>query len=70
MDAISDQKNETSPRWKRIFRTVGWFLLDQWFLVAMALLIVISSQVQLPADKQHLRQTIVTYLSVAIIFFV
>lgn len=36
----------------------------------MALLIVISSQVQVPADRQQLKQTIVTYLSVAIIFFV
>lgn len=70
MGLPSDQKNLSQPRWKAAMRAVGWFLLDQWFLIAMALLIVISSQVQVPLDKQQLRQTIVTYLSVAIIFFV
>lgn len=49
-------------------KSVQWFLIDQWFLISLGVLIAISSQVQVPASKQQLKQTIVTYAAVAVIF--
>jgi sodium/bile acid cotransporter 7 len=49
--------------------TMKWLLIDQWFILAMSILILISSQVQVPSAQQRIKRTIVTYLSVSIIFF-
>ena len=54
---------------RKYLQAIGRFIVDQWFIVGMAVLIAISSQVQVPDSQQHLRQTIVTYLCVSIIFF-
>lgn len=54
----------------------GWmkplleFLEDQWFLFVLGILIAIASQVQVPASQQNLKETVVSYLCVSIIFFV
>ena len=68
--AVDSDEKAPKPRWRTRLDLVLWFLMDQWFLIGMAMLIAISSQVQVPADRQQLRQTIVTYLAVAVIFLV
>lgn len=54
----------------RTLRWLGWLALDQWFVIGIAVVIVIASQVQVPLDKQELRQTIVSYGAVAAIFLI
>lgn len=49
---------------------VQWFVIDQWFLLALGCLVLIASQVQVPAPNQAKKETVVTYLCVAIIFVV
>ena len=49
---------------------IKWFCIDQWFLIVLACLIVISSQVQVPAQHQHTKEVAVTYGAVAVIFFI
>lgn len=65
--AVDDTASEPrkSPRW---LEGVTWYLKDQWFLIVLAFLIVIASQVQVPADRQQVKETVVTYLCVSIIF--
>jgi sodium/bile acid cotransporter 7 len=67
----SGQPNEqdASKRAKAV-RFLKWFVRDQWFLLAMAAVILIASQVQVPASRQHTKRTVVTYLSVSVIFFI
>ena len=67
---VKPDEKAPKPRWRANIDLVVWFVMDQWFLIAMAMLIAIASQVQVPADKQQLRQTVVTYLAVAVIFLV
>ncbi|KAF2691791.1 sodium bile acid symporter family protein [Lentithecium fluviatile CBS 122367] len=57
----------------RLQEAVGmlkWFVRDQWFLIAMGFIILISSQVQVPDAHQRVKRTVITYLSVSVIFFV
>ncbi|KAF2202195.1 hypothetical protein GQ43DRAFT_414227 [Delitschia confertaspora ATCC 74209] len=54
----------------RILDVLKWFIIDQWFLLAMALLVLISSQVQVPLKQQAVKRTAITYLSVSIIFLI
>lgn len=55
---------------KKIARWLVWFLRDQWFILAMASIILVSSQVQVPASQQKIKRTAITYLSVSVIFFI
>ena len=55
---------------RRALQGLRWFCLDQWFLIVLACLIVISSQVQVPARHQHTKEVAVTYGAVAVIFFI
>lgn len=54
--------------WPATIRSVLWYFKDQWFLIALGVLIAIASQVQVPASQQELKTTVVTYLCVSIIF--
>ncbi|KAH8727014.1 SBF-like CPA transporter family-domain-containing protein [Phaeosphaeriaceae sp. PMI808] len=54
----------------KVLGSLKWFLRDQWFLIGMAIVILIASQVQVPASRQRAKRTVVTYLSVSIIFFI
>jgi sodium/bile acid cotransporter 7 len=45
-------------------------LLDQWFVLAMGIVIIIASQVQVAAAHQAKKEIVVTYLSVIIVFFI
>lgn len=56
----------TRPEW---LNTILTTLADQWFLIGMAVVIVIASQVQVPASRQQIKQTVTTYLMVSLIFF-
>jgi sodium/bile acid cotransporter 7 len=58
------------PVFRRIIDSIVWFLRDQWFLVALAALIIIASQHQIPEKRQKQKASIVTYLCVSVIFFV
>ena len=58
------------PRWQCYLSACRWFIFDQWFLVALGCLILISSQVQVPASRQSKKELGVTYLCVAVIFLV
>lgn len=49
---------------------VVWFLLDQWFLVILGILIIIASQVQVPRSQQAKKQLVIDYLAVSVIFFI
>ncbi|KAF2814720.1 uncharacterized protein BDZ99DRAFT_458710 [Mytilinidion resinicola] len=64
----SKEREQTGP--KKWLGSLLWLIKDQWFLVALACLIAISSQAQVPESQQHLKETIVTYLCVSIIFFI
>ena len=64
-------KTETrSSKSKRTTQLFLWLLKDQWFLLAMAAIILTSSQVQVPASQQKTKRTVITYLSVSVIFFI
>ncbi|KAF1947359.1 hypothetical protein EJ02DRAFT_449942 [Clathrospora elynae] len=54
----------------KVIRLLKWFVKDQWFLLAMSAVVLVSSQVQVPASQQRLKRTVITYLSVSVIFFV
>jgi sodium/bile acid cotransporter 7 len=55
------------PEWLDIIITT---LQDQWFLVGIGVVILIASQVQVPSEHQKIKETLTTYLSVSIIFFI
>ena len=57
-------------RWTRYLSNAQWLVIDQWFLVALGVLILTASQVQVPMSKQQIKETLVTYLAVAVIFFI
>ena len=57
-------------RLQSVYSGVKYFITDQWFLLALVILIAISSQAQVPASSQKLKETVVTYLCVAVIFFI
>lgn len=64
-------KADPSPsKFRKTTDWLLWFLKDQWFLLAMASIILISSQVQVPASQQKIKRTAITYLSVSVIFFI
>ena len=64
-----EEKRRSTPR--RVLSNIKWVLLDQWFLLAFALLVIIASQKQVPTpDAQAIKQTITSYVCVSIIFFV
>jgi sodium/bile acid cotransporter 7 len=62
-------EDQGSTKWQSTIATLKWFIKDQWFLIAMGILILISSQVQVPDAQQRVKRTVITYLSVSVIFF-
>ncbi|KAF2663091.1 sodium bile acid symporter family protein [Microthyrium microscopicum] len=45
------------------------FMQDQWFLITLVILVVISSQHQVPVEHQKTKSTLVSYICVSVIFF-
>jgi sodium/bile acid cotransporter 7 len=62
-------KQETSKRTKAL-QVLRWFIKDQWFLIAMGFVVLVSSQIQVPASQQQIKRTVVTYAAVSVIFFI
>lgn len=60
----------TTTGLQKLANILRWFVKDQWFLLAMGAIILVSSQVQVPEAQQRVKRTVVTYLAVSVIFFV
>lgn len=60
----------TPTKTAKVLAFLKWFVKDQWFLLAMAFVILLASQVQVPASRQRTKRTVITYLSVSVIFFI
>ncbi|MCJ1415987.1 hypothetical protein MMC32_002322 [Xylographa parallela] len=58
------------PLWRRLVSSLSFFIIDQWFLIALGGLILIASQVQVSISQQGKKELAVTYLCVAIIFLI
>lgn len=69
-DQASTASGSGKSRWRKFLSQIKWLALDQWFLLALACLVLISSQVQVPRSQRHEKEIIVTYLCVAIIFII
>ncbi|KAK8103708.1 sodium bile acid symporter family protein [Apiospora kogelbergensis] len=48
----------------------GGLIKDQWVLIALVVLVVLSSQVQVPEEQQGVKTSVVQKLTIAIIFFI
>ena len=55
---------------KRCGDWILWFFLDQWFIVILGILILVSSQVQVPVAQQFEKENVINYLCVSLIFFI
>jgi len=59
---------------KSLPRKIGdgilWFAKDQWFLIGIVIVTIISSQVQVSSSQQAKKQVVVSYLAVTTIFFI
>lgn len=69
-DSANDDKSDKRPLWKKWFSFAIWLVYDQWFLFGLSFLILVSWRIQVPESQQSLKATVVTYLCVAVIFFV
>jgi sodium/bile acid cotransporter 7 len=58
------------PKRAKAVEILKWFVKDQWFLLAMGAVVLISSQIQVPASQQRTKRTVITYLAVSVIFFI
>lgn len=56
-----------SPKLQKTLDILKWFIKDQWFLVAMGFVILVSSQVQVPEAQQQTKRVVVTYVAVSVI---
>lgn len=54
-------KSKSTPL--KVFDFVLWFVKDQWFLIGIIFVIIVSSQVQVPESQQATKQVVVSYLS-------
>lgn len=65
---MDDQQELSGP--SRLTALAGNILLDQWFLVTILLLILFSSQVQVPAPGQDAKNSVVDTVTIAVIFLI
>ena len=63
-------QDEQTSHFQRYSKFFHWLILDQWFVLAMGVVVIIASQVQVPTEHQATKETVVTYLSVSIVFFI
>ncbi|KAF2476760.1 uncharacterized protein BDR25DRAFT_210595 [Lindgomyces ingoldianus] len=68
--SLSDTQEVRKTKLQTLLQALKWFIQDQWFLLGMGFVILVSSQVQVPDSQQRLKRTIVTYLAVSVIFFI
>ncbi|KAL2042200.1 hypothetical protein N7G274_004688 [Stereocaulon virgatum] len=57
-------------RWRRCLSQIRFLIVDQCFLFALGFLILLASQVQVTDSQQDKKEIVVTYLCVAVIFFI
>ncbi|KAF2730464.1 sodium bile acid symporter family protein [Polyplosphaeria fusca] len=69
-DHVAPSTPQKRTMLKQCAQHILWFIKDQWFLITMLFLILIASQAQVPPQDQALKQTVINYLCVAIIFFI
>jgi sodium/bile acid cotransporter 7 len=69
-DRPSVQQPKAPPKKKPFVLRVIRFMQDQWFLIALVILIAIASQHQVPKEHQKLKSTVVSYVCVSVIFFI
>ena len=62
--------SETRPVLLHWVSQIWWLVQDQWFLCALGFFILLASQKQVSKEQQPIKETIVTYLCVSVIFFV
>jgi sodium/bile acid cotransporter 7 len=62
--------SKTTSKTANTLAVLKWLLKDQWFLLAMSAVVLLSSQVQVPASQQRTKRTVVTYVAVSVIFFI
>ncbi|KAJ9655888.1 hypothetical protein H2198_005329 [Neophaeococcomyces mojaviensis] len=55
---------------KKIGDAILWFAKDQWFLIGIVIVTIVSSQIQVPESQQATKQVVVSYLAVTAIFFI
>jgi solute carrier family 10 (sodium/bile acid cotransporter), member 7 len=56
------------PWYRRTLSGILWLAVDQWFLIMVGVLVAFASQVQVPARHQDLKNDIVNFLCVGLIF--
>ncbi|GAB7365453.1 hypothetical protein MBLNU230_g6526t1 [Neophaeotheca triangularis] len=61
-------QNKTSAKPKSTPQKLLHLLQTHWFLLALSLLILLASQVQVPPAQQNLKKTLTTYICVTLIF--
>ncbi|EUC27516.1 hypothetical protein COCCADRAFT_31017 [Bipolaris zeicola 26-R-13] len=75
-EQLSHEADESQAAKKKLstaaktLQVLKWFVKDQWFLLAMGAVVLVSSQVQVPASQQRIKRTVITYLAVSVIFFI
>lgn len=62
-----NQTDDSSAKPSRL-NTALSILLEQWFILALAALIALASQTQVPLSHQKLKQTTTSYLCISLIF--
>lgn len=63
-------EQQQSSGLSRITAMAGNALLDQWYLMTLLLLIIFSSQIQVPMPGQDLKNSAVNAVTIAVIFFI
>lgn len=62
-DSSIEKDVESKTLQRKILDGALWFVKDQWFLIGIICVIVISSQVQVPESQQATKQVVVSYLA-------
>lgn len=65
-----DPQEKRLPWPRQILHWILWFCKDQWLCIGLAVVIVIASQVNVSEQQRQVKQTVSTYITVAVIFFI
>ncbi|KAF2098537.1 sodium bile acid symporter family protein [Rhizodiscina lignyota] len=67
---MSSKETAQPSRVQKIKSTLIWILKDQWFVIGLGIVILIASQVQVPASRQRIKTLTISYLAPGIVFFI
>lgn len=62
-DGNTEEKTQSHSIARICLGFILWFVKDQWFLLGICMVIIISSQVQVPESLQATKQVAVSYSS-------